>query len=165
MLTNGGKIADWIEDKCCAPDGTHGGEHMVLLPFQRATIYRIYNNYGTRGTILPAGEIEEELDEHDRAALTAAMERARAHGRGPQLDAMLTERSWQRVAQFAAYSCQCAALELKPHETPPCHINNPETVRKEEQTAAKLLRRMLRHGVSKYDPDPRAALAAAESAP
>jgi hypothetical protein len=112
-------------------------------------------------SIPPAGEIEEVLDERDTAALTLAMERARADGRGPQLDRMLEARSWQRVAKFAAYVCQCEALELRPHETPPCHVNNPRTTREHEQDAAKLLRRMLRHGVSKWHPDPAAAIAAA----
>ena len=73
---------------------------------------------------------------------------------------MLESRPWQRVAMFASYACQMKVLGLKPWEVPPAHVNNPKTLRKEEQAGAKLLRRMLRAGVSQYHPDPLVALAA-----
>jgi hypothetical protein len=66
------------------------------------------------------------------------------------------------VAKSAAYACQVKALRLKTHESPPCHVNNPNTLKKDERAAAKLLRRMRRHGVSEYHPDPMAAIDAAK---
>ena len=67
------------------------------------------------------------------------------------------------VAEFAAYSCQIKSLSLKPWQSPPVHededADEPDNAERESDTAArKLLRRMLRAGVSRFDPDPLAAL-------
>jgi hypothetical protein len=94
--------------------------------------------------------------------LELAMAEARAQGRGKQLDTMLETRTWQRVGKFAAYCCQHKALHLAPHETPPCHVERLDKVEPEERKAADLQRRMLRHGVSRWHPDPMAAIASAK---
>jgi hypothetical protein len=141
---------------------------MVLLDFQRDFIDAIYNNAQAKDpTAPPARMIEDvlaEIDDHDTAALELAMDGARALGRGKQLDKMLETRSWQRVAKFAAYCCQRKALHLAPHETPPCHVERLDKVEPQERKPAELQRRMLRHGVSGWHPDPMAAIAAAKRA-
>jgi hypothetical protein len=120
MLTRGGKICDWIEGTCRIPEGRYVGEHMVLLNFQRDFIDAIYNNAQAKCPIAPpAREIEDvlaEIDEHDTAALTLAMDAARAQGRGRQLDEMLQTRSWQRVASppTAASARRCIWHCTKP---------------------------------------------------
>jgi hypothetical protein len=93
---------------------------MVLFDFQRDFIDAIYNNAQAKDpTAPPARMIEDilfadETGENDTAALTLAMEQARAQGRGKQLDKMLETRSWHRVAKFVAYVCQRKALHLAP---------------------------------------------------
>jgi hypothetical protein len=57
----------------------------------------------------------------DQVALKLAMDRCMQDPeRRSQLEAMLEDRDWQDVAEFAAYCCQCDALELKPWQKPPC---------------------------------------------
>jgi hypothetical protein len=102
------------------------------------------------------------MNDADHKALTLAMQRARLQGRDQQLEAMLQHEPWEQVARFAASCCQTVALQLKPWEPPPCYINDPEHPRVNERVAAKLLRKMLSHGVSRWHPDPCAAIAAVE---
>jgi hypothetical protein len=69
-----------------------------------------------------------------------------------QLDEQLKDRPWLEVAEFASYCLQCDNLKLLPHQSPPCgFIGN-------DLDAADLLRRMLAAGLSRYEPDPLAAL-------
>jgi len=167
LITRAGRNVDWIEGHLRVPEGIGGGELMVLAPYMREDIYAIYNNLGD-GRPTPPLAIDEcadpaDFEECDLPALMLALERRRAKGglEARQLDKMLAEpRPMQRVARFAAYCCQCAALELQLSQPPPCHVNFPDEPRQGEERAAKLLRRMLRAGVSKYHPDPEAALAA-----
>jgi hypothetical protein len=65
---------------------------------------------------------------------------------------------------LAAYCCQRKALHLALHETPPCHVERLDKVELQERKPAELQRRMLRHGVSRWHPDPMAAIAAAKRA-
>jgi hypothetical protein len=102
------------------------------------------------------------MNDADHKALTMAMQRARLQGRDQQLEAMLQHEPWEQVARFAASCCQIVTLQLKPWESPPCAINDPEHPSVNERAAAKLLRKMLRHGVSRWHPDPCAAIAAVE---
>lgn len=113
----------------------------------------------------------------DRAALTAAVAAARAQdeGRREQIDDFLRDRTrtWQDTAEFAAYSCQMTTLGLRPWQTPPCwiepadinkYLTDASSDKSGEREAAELLQRMLRLGVSRFDPDPLHAIAAAEAA-
>ena len=70
---------------------------------------------------------------------------------------MLATRPWIDVAQFAAYACQCKNLHLKPCERPPCRMNSNGN-----HEAAHLLRQMLDLGISRWHPDPLAAIKAAK---
>ena len=106
----------------------------------------------------------------DHDALTLAIETARKRCRAKreQIDSMLTDRPWREVAEFAAYSCQVDALNLKPWEWPPVWVddidaalNAPDDA-KRIRSAALLLRRMQQCGVSRWHPDPVAACEAFE---
>lgn len=47
---------NWIEDYCLVPEGAHIGRKVVLRPFQRAEMRRIYDNkHGTRRAIISFG--------------------------------------------------------------------------------------------------------------
>jgi hypothetical protein len=163
MLSKGTKSVQWIEHYCRQPEGQHVGEFIYLLPFQTDAIYAVYN--GNDFPIPPdaeAGILAAVITEQDRAALTLAVERCQAESaeRARQVERMLADRPWAIVATFASFSCQCRALHLKPYETPPCHCNNPDKPGPNYEDAARLQRRMLKAGVSKWHPDPLAAIAA-----
>jgi hypothetical protein len=113
----------------------------------------------------------KKLSPVDREALERAIEMKRTKGspaERKQIDHMLAERSWMEVATFAAYSCQCDSIHPKLWQPVPCWIDNVDTLAKGDDgvygyyQAARLLRRMLSAGLSKYEPDPLAALKAAE---
>jgi hypothetical protein len=112
----------------------------------------------------------EALSPNDRTALGLAVETTRREspGRRQQIDSFLSSRPWEDVATFAASCAQSRALDLPPWQPPPCHISNIESALKvvDEQSgwraAALLLQRMLDAGVSRWHPDPLAALAEAE---
>ena len=106
--------------------------------------------------------------DRDREALERAVARAR------ELDAQLiaaklASEDWLDAAAFAASLCQDHALRLSPHQLPPCEVA-PEQIdgilaADASDTwcdAAMLLRRMLRAGLSRWEPDPIAALRLAE---
>ena len=105
-----------------------------------------------------------DLDDVDRDALQRAMEIAQRDPlRAEHLRSKLEDEPWIEVAEFAAYSCQIESLSLKPWQSPPVHIDEdaiePNSAEREPNTAArKLLRQMLRAGVSRYEPDPLTAL-------
>ena len=79
----------------------------------------------------------------------------------------LKDEPWVEVATFAAYSVQIDALALKPWQDPPANLDEdadePDNAARASNAAGrKLLRQMLAAGVSRYDPDPLAALAEAK---
>lgn len=105
------------------------------------------------------------MTRNDRAALKLAIEHARAQdeGRRQQIDSMLADEPWEEVATFASYGCQMRSLRLRPWETPPAWVDDPQHPRKVDEAAARLLRQMLAHGVSRWHPDPLAAIAEAKA--
>jgi hypothetical protein len=99
----------------------------------------------------------------DRRALKAAMARCRLDREWTvAIAAKLKDESWEEVAAFAAYVCQCRALNLRPWQEPPC-VADADDPADRDPDARRLLRRMLKTGVSRYDPDPLAALAKAKA--
>jgi hypothetical protein len=108
------------------------------------------------------------MTRNDRTALKLALERCRAQGEGrsQQLDSMLEDRSWEEVATFAAYSCQCDSLRLRPWQDPPCCVDEDEELPAGDvggkHEAQQLLRQMLALGISRWVPDPLVAIAEAE---
>jgi hypothetical protein len=109
-------------------------------------------------------KVPRGLDPADLEAFQLALTKTRAGDKrqAAQLDDMMRERCWLEVAQFAAYVCQGSALHLKPWQTPPCYVADVNEPRVGEESAAKLLRRMLKAGISRWHPDPLAALEAAD---
>lgn len=89
----------------------------------------------------------------ERALTTAANDLAQRE----QIEAMLREDGWYETATYAAFSCQVDALKLRPWQTAPCHADelDPDPV---DPKAQELLREMLRLGLSRFEPDPAAAL-------
>jgi hypothetical protein len=105
---------------------------------------------------------DEDLDAVDLDALQRAMAMA-MEDRADQLTSMLQERPWAEVAEFASYHCQMKTLRLPPWEAPPCHgywLQGDEIKRDPE--GGDLCDRLLDAGLSKYEPDPKAALAKAK---
>ena len=161
MLTRAGKNCDCVERISRLPNS---GEYVVLADYMLGDFYAVYNNPGDGRAPVTYEEEESHmlgapdlaLDEGDGDALLLCMEQARAMGRGKQLDKMLETRTWPRVAFFACYCCQMHSLKLQPHDSPPCHINFLNDA--DQSDAAKLLRRMLAAGVSKWHPQPLVAL-------
>jgi hypothetical protein len=111
---------------------------------------------------------EEGLHPIDLDALERAIAIVRlSPGRSNQIDAKLRDESWQDVAAWCAYVCQCKSLKLEPWQRPPCWVEDMEgdIARGDDgvvgkYAAAQLLKRMLAAGVSMLDPDPLAALKA-----
>ena len=99
----------------------------------------------------------------DRAALTQALAMCRAEGEGRawQIDEKLKDESWESVARFAASCCQSRTLKLQPWDTPPCGVSEDDDG-ESNADAVKLLRKMLAAGVSRFHPDPLAAIEAAK---
>jgi hypothetical protein len=99
---------------------------------------------------------EDDFDAVDREALNRALQLTLAEGeqgRAEQVRSMLTEDGWYYAASFCAYHQQCQALNLKPWESPPCHVDG-DKFRDRDHDAVRLLKRMLSHGISRYDPTP-----------
>jgi hypothetical protein len=102
---------------------------------------------------------DDDIDELDREALQRAMDIANRNPmRARQRAEKLTDEPWIDVAEFAAYCVQGEALALKPWQEPPCMADEDDP-RARDKDAQRLLRRMLKAGLSRYEPNPRAALA------
>ena len=107
-----------------------------------------------------------KLNGVDKAALELAVETARKkHGRAQQIADKLKEEPWRDVAEFCALVCQGESLDLKPWMVAPCEICDPDKALQVHhdgrREAAALLKTMLALGVSRWHPDPLAAIAAA----
>jgi hypothetical protein len=113
---------------------------------------------------------EPQLSAADRAALELAIETARKHSRADraQIDDKLRTEPWLTVAMFAAHECQEWSLDLQPWECwPPCAVevdddDAPGLEHRGIRKSAALLRHMLALGISRWHPDPVAAIEAAE---
>ncbi|WP_192178817.1 hypothetical protein [Mesorhizobium amorphae] len=97
------------------------------------------------------------LDAVDREALERSIEIAcqdKRAGRAEQIAWKIANNDggWFEAAIFASFCCQVDSLRLKPWESPPVHG------RKEDPQSWRLLRRMLKAGISQFEPDPAAAL-------
>jgi hypothetical protein len=113
-----------------------------------------------------------KLSKVDREALQRALEMARAQSEQERahIDRVLAEDGWQQAAETAAYHCQDARLHLKPWQPPPCWISNlagnlaaGDDGVGGRYAAAKLVQRLLAAGLSRFEPNPIAALEAAET--
>lgn len=115
------------------------------------------------------------MNEIDRDALTRAIaaRRAESAAQRQRVDEWLAAgQSWEDVAISCAGHCQHIALGLAPWMFPPVSPNiadhldsalskpfgDPSGARE----AAEIIKKLLALGLSKYEPDPAAAIAAAE---
>ena len=96
----------------------------------------------------------------DYAALVLALEQTCQvePDRRAQITEKLQTEGWQATAEFCASLRQSEALQLRPWQQPPCDID-PELTAPPDAEAVELLRCMLAAGVSRWHPDPLAALA------
>jgi hypothetical protein len=104
----------------------------------------------------------------DLDALTRALEIARRDPRrAKQLEDKEKTYGWADAAHLAAYACQCDALKLRPWQDPPMYGDSTDGVddfpNAGRSSAADLLRRLLAAGLSRFEPDPKQALARAET--
>jgi hypothetical protein len=112
---------------------------------------------------------EPELTDNDRQALELAIVIGREL-RPDLIDYFLAEKPWLDAAIDASHLCQTLRLNLRPWECwPPCAVAVGETdapglEHRGISKSAALLRRMLAAGLSRYEPDPVAALARVERA-
>jgi hypothetical protein len=109
------------------------------------------------------------MREIDRNALERALVACRAESaaRAKQLDSKLRDEPWEEVAQFASYCVQGRALDLMPWQSPPCvaslaSLREPFGDPRAARESAELLKQMLAFGLSRFEPDPLAAIAEAE---
>jgi hypothetical protein len=106
---------------------------------------------------------EEASAEADAVAMEEALAKALADPREREgVLARLQEGRRQDAVEYAVYALQYAALGLRVWEMPPfsCDADDPEPDDCDVRSQ-KILRRMLAAGISRYDPDPLKALAAA----
>jgi hypothetical protein len=96
----------------------------------------------------------------DRDALKRALALLRNEPEyAAQIAAKLEHEPWEQVARFAAYNCQIDNLDLKPRMDPPMYAEI-----RPDADALAILVKLLGHGLSRYEPDPIAALARARRA-
>jgi hypothetical protein len=92
--------------------------------------------------------------------------------RAEQLDRLLQEDDWQGAADLAVYHCQRELIRPRLWQPTPADIDPADIeaiIAKGDDgkagrfVAAKLLRKMLRAGLSRFEPQPIEALAAAKA--
>src|SRR5215471_288892 len=100
------------------------------------------------------------IDTTDQDALRRAMTIAMQDpAKAEQLKSKLQHEPWHEVAAFAAYSCQVDALHLPPYEDPPALADEDDRYpQRASVNGQKVLKRLLAAGLSRYEPDPMAAL-------
>jgi hypothetical protein len=109
------------------------------------------------------------MNEIDRAALERALVTCRAESaaRATQIDSKLRVEKREDVAEFASYCAQGRALNLQPWQSPPCvaslvSLREPYGDPRAARESAELLSKMLALGLSRYEPNPLAAIEQAE---
>jgi len=98
----------------------------------------------------------EKLREVDREAMARAIELTLAgddHRRVEQVKRMLEHNPWEEVGRFCSYHRQMEALKLMPWQAPPVWGDA-----RWYNAASRLLRRLLKRGLSRYEPEPVEAL-------
>jgi hypothetical protein len=110
------------------------------------------------------------LTDADRRALQLAIDLARADPSCGDVDDQISRDGWLEVGKNYAYSLQMDNLHLRPWQYPPCWLldflrlddPDPDPPDIDGIVAGKrLLRQMLALDVSRFHPDPQAAIAEA----
>jgi hypothetical protein len=101
------------------------------------------------------------MNKRDKEALEQCMASAMAESadRKWQLETLIEQSGWEQTAKLACYICQSKSLNLAPWQAPPFRattdpMGSGASLRFAEKLDAK--------GISRYHPDPLAALEAAE---
>jgi hypothetical protein len=112
----------------------------------------------------------ETLNRNDQRALKRAFVAAQSESTEERmrLDEIVRTRGWLAAARDAAYTCQVRNLKPRPWQRPPCEIAPDAQVSYppsygHSPAEIGLMRRMLALGVSRFEPDPAAALERAEA--
>jgi hypothetical protein len=107
--------------------------------------------------------LSPELDARDRDAFerAIAMMRQSSPMDAAQIDGKLAHEGFESAGKFASYSMQCDTLRLRPWQSPPCTARGeyPADAYGHRPAEIGLRDRLLAAGLSKYEPDPIAALA------
>ena len=108
---------------------------------------------------------EMELSAVDRDALQRCYDTVRAQGSqaAAHLDHIERTSGWREAAESASFGLQCRSLKLKPWEAPPSCTKDNEvdaTLWAHKPKEIELRRRLLVAGLSLFEGDPEAALAA-----
>ena len=108
---------------------------------------------------------ETELSAIDRDALQRCYDTVRAQGpeQAAHLDHIEGTSGWRMAAESASFGLQCKRLKLKPWECPPSCTKDDEvdaTIWGHKPKEIALRRRLLAAGLSLFEGDPEAALAA-----
>jgi hypothetical protein len=102
------------------------------------------------------------------------IERSRNPTRAAYINETLAKEGLEKAGRDAAYACQYTALRLRPWEWTPSWVEpsqadaiiargpNNTAPQEGDYAAAVLLRKMLAAGISRWEPDPLAALAQAK---
>jgi hypothetical protein len=101
-----------------------------------------------------------DRDRADRDALRAAVALVLSTERRREFETLKRQLGWDAAAEICAHDCQSRALRLAHWSTElPCVA----PIRGRSR-ASRLLRRMLKRGISRYHPDPLAAIEEAGAA-
>jgi hypothetical protein len=104
------------------------------------------------------------MTEVDKDALRRAIKMARAESpeHAGQIDRMMAQgQSFEEIGRSCASGCQRHNLRLKPWESPPIYAE----LHPDQPGATELLNKLLDAGLSRYEPDPIAALEALTTKP
>jgi len=109
-----------------------------------------------------------ELDavDHETLQRAFAMACAQSPEERARFEKKLRKEGWEKAHLAAAYACQCRSLKPKPWEAPPMDSQNevdPSGGYGRTEAEVGLRLRLLEANLSVYEPDPEAALAAAEA--
>jgi hypothetical protein len=98
----------------------------------------------------------------DYAALRLALKLARAESEAQRrrFDDKIADDGWEKAAKSAAYHRQVDTLNLKPWQSPPCHAGIRPGQQHEAQALAHEMESL---GISRWHPDPLAAIEAAKA--
>jgi hypothetical protein len=108
----------------------------------------------------------EYYSDADLAALELCIAATKAQSEASrlQVESMLAD-DWEDAALFCCYCAQYRSLNLKVYQYPPAWTHEADSDdgpnNCDQRDARSLLREMLAAGLSRYDPDPLKALAAA----
>ena len=110
--------------------------------------------------------ISEHVDHDALERALAIMLRHRELGRDFERRLNEGREPWDAIARHAALSCQVASMGLRAWQNAPCEVevnqtDPPGDEHHRTRHASLTLERLLRGGLSRWEPNPPAALAAA----